>query len=375
MESPATDKPIRALLLTRYGYEGASSRYRALQYIPHLENAGIECIVQPFFQAGFTALRFSNRKALVGKTLEDYIRRVRVLRHVDNFNVIFVEKEIFPYLPSALELSCIARRVPYVCDYDDAWFHVYDEHNSPVLRCLLRNKLAELMAGATTVIVGSKYLYDYAIRYNMRSVHLLPTVINLEKYPAEPPKRGIESPFTIGWIGSVGTVPHLKLVEKLLNEFCDNHFAKVVVIGDNHEHLDIRSIIKLKWSESTEIQDLSAIDVGIMPLPDTDWAKGKCALKLIQYMGCWKPTIASRVGENVRVVKDGVTGFLVGTPSEWLSALHKLYENRELGNTMGVAGRAVVESKYSVSVVAPRLINILKHAACGDAKGEYDSST
>lgn len=307
-------------------------------------------------------LRFTNKKALLGRTLDDYRRRFRVLRKMHDIDVVFLEKEFFPYFPTGLEARFIPRDVPYVCDYDDAWFHVYDQHKNPLVRLGLGDKIAKVMEGSSSVIVGSEYIAQYATKYN-GNVHRLPTVIDLDLYPPASPVMDPDAPFTIGWIGSQSTISHLRGIEAALDEFCSSRKARVTVIGPGATSMKIRSLRVIPWSQETEVLNLANIDVGIMPLPDTPFERGKCALKLIQYMGCWKPVVASPVGENTNVVEEGKNGFLANTREGWLAALDRLYRDRELGMAMGVAGRASVERNYSLSVTAPRLVGVLHRAA------------
>lgn len=325
---------------------------------------GFECVVSPFFRKGYISHRFTNNRALILRVLVDYWRRLQVVTRAHDFDVIFLEKEVFPFLPRTFEVNIMAKNVPYVCDYDDAVFHAYNSHRNYGIGLILRDKIAAVMKGANAVIAGSGHIMDYAIRYN-QCVHWVPTVIDLNRYPDAQPPRQRDGIFTIGWIGSHSTSVYLRIVESILNEFCMTHNARVVAIGENMEPLSIQSFQRIPWSEITEVNNLSQIDVGIMPLPDTPWTRAKCAFKLIQYMGCWKPTISSPVGENVRVVEEGVNGFLASTPKEWLTALDRLYCDRTLGMSMGVAGREKVEKQYSLAVVAPQIAAILRRAVPG----------
>ena len=359
---------MRILFLTRYAAEGPSSRYRFLQYIPYLESAGIHCVVAPFFRPGYLSPRFSsgNRSGLMLHTLSDYWNRLRILCTVRKYDLVFIEKEIFPYLPPIFENPFFHGGPPTVLDYDDAIFHVYDSHANFVVRLLLGNKIPRLMAKTKAVVVGSNYLYEYACRYNGSSC-LLPTVIDLKSYPDEPPLREAAEPFTVGWIGSNSTVMYLRSIAPVLDKFCATHNARFVMIGGNSDPLLIRHLSSVPWSRDAEIRSLSKIDVGIMPLDATPFARGKCAFKLIQYMGCWKPVIATPVGENARVVEHGVNGFLADTPQQWFDALELLFGDPTLCQTMGARGRVKVEAEYSLAVTAPRLVEILKRSA-----GEVD---
>lgn len=278
------------------------------------------------------------------------------------FDVMFVHLECFPFLPAAFEHSLLPKSIPCVYDYDDAWFHRYDQHPNRAVRILLGHKIGRLIEQASGVIAGSGYVANYASQFN-GNVHIIPTSIDLARYPAAPPPLRSDTPFTIGWIGSPSTTVFLKEVAEPLAEFLSTHRARVVLIGPSPASLSIPNLTCLPWTEGTEVEEMSRFDVGIMPLTDTPFTRGKCAFKLIQYMGCWKPVIASPVGENVKVVKDGVNGFLANSPSEWIAALHHLYADVTLRQVMGKAGRAKIEREYSLHVTAPRVTEILRLAA------------
>jgi glycosyltransferase involved in cell wall biosynthesis len=272
-----------------------------------------------------------------------------------------LEKEAFPLLPGRLECAVLARAGTYVVDYDDAWFDRYREHAHPVIRAVLKDKIAHVIQQADTVIVGSAYLQAYASRH-ARRVELLPTVVDLAQYPAEPKERR-PGAFAIGWIGSPSTVAYLERFRDLLARFCREREARLVVIGGSEGESWFDRMEVVPWSEEGEGRALSDIDVGVMPLDDTAFARGKCGLKAIQYMASWKPVVASPVGEAAQVVQDGVTGILATSPEAWWTALAGLQEKPDLCLAMGRAGRARVEQRYSLTVAVPRLIEILFSAA------------
>jgi glycosyltransferase involved in cell wall biosynthesis len=335
-----------------------------LQFVPYLHAVGIDCEISPFFSAGYIKRRFEQNRTLALYSFTDYLRRWGVLMAARRYDVMFVEKEFFPYWPTMLELQVVPKSVPYVVDYDDAVFHTYDTHSSKIIRWLNGPKIGKVMACAASVVVGSEYLRTYATQHN-RHVDLIPTVIDLQKYPERQATKSFHEPFVIGWIGSQSTAVYLKMIEEPLDRFCRAHNARLQLIGGRPLALNVKSHDWITWSGNTEIDYLDKIDVGIMPLPDTPWARGKCAFKLIQYMGCWKPVIASPVGENARVVEDGGDGFQASTAEEWFKALERLYQDRELALHMGRAGRAKVETQYSLDRTAPKLEVVLRSAALG----------
>ncbi len=349
---------MRVLFMSRYDRDGASSRYRMLQYIPALRARGIECDHQPFFAYGYVGKRFMNKSAVLPQLALSYWNRCRAMKRARNYDWVIIEKEAFPFIPRELEVKHFLGKLRYAVDYDDAVFHGYDRHPNTLVRKALGDKISGVMAGASKVIVGSKYLYQYACQFNPE-VHFIPTVVDLARYPAAAPSNPSSGTFTIGWIGSQATIRYLRDVEKTLDAFCGCRNARVVIIGGRRIPLAIRNLEWVPWSEETEVEELSRIDVGIMPLPEGSWEAGKCAFKLIQYMACWKPVVASAVGENRRVVENGYDGFLASGQGEWSEALDRLYVDRTLCKKMGMRGRLKVEQGYCLDIAVPKMINIL----------------
>ncbi|MDD5120694.1 MAG: glycosyltransferase family 4 protein [Candidatus Omnitrophica bacterium] len=211
------------------------------------------------------------------------------------------------------------------------------------------------------VVAGNLYLSSYAKKVN-QNVSILPTVIDIERYPVKNYEFIGNKEFTIGWIGSQSTAVYLKPVLKILDRFCSEYKATVVLIGSGDIPGIGRNFRIHEWSENTEIEMLLGLDVGIMPLPDTFWARGKCGFKLIQYMACGLPVIASPVGVNSEIVENHINGFLAETDQQWYDSLIALYKNINLRKRMGEAGRSKVSSKYSLQAKAHDLAAILNKA-------------
>lgn len=352
---------MNALIFTRYGQQVASSRQRFYAYKDYLEASGIKCTYRAFFWPTYLSDRFFRRRTLgsVWRAVLSYGKRVSALNTGKKFDLVWIQTEAFPYVPAFLEQSLLPKNVPRIYDYDDAWFHYYDDKAKGLVRWALGGKIHRLIRSASAVTVGSRYLHEYATRFHEK-VSLLPTAIELERYPKERNESTPGEPFAIGWIGSPATFPCLQRIQGILRRFCEKHNARVIVIGAGKGVLDIPTAIYLPWDENSEIAELSKIDVGLMPLSDTPFERGKCAYKLIQYMGCWKPVIASPIGENRIVVENGRSGFLAATEAEWSDALEVLYKDRILCRTMGERGRQIVEERYTTKVVAPRLRDIFE---------------
>lgn len=345
------------IFLTKYSQTGASSRYRSLQYIPTLEAAGIDCKVCSLLDDLYLQKRYDRGYGSIGDIVSAFWRRLGALLKVNRYHFLWVEYELFPYCPAFFEKILAGLGIPYIVDYDDAIFHQYDRHHLWWIRQILSQKISEVMKNASLVIVGNEYLADYARKAGASHVEIVPTVVDLTRYPLRVPVKS--SIFTIGWIGSPSTGKYLQEIAPALAEICRNGQAQVTLIGSGQIELPGVPVTILLWSETNEVINLQRFDVGIMPLLDRDWERGKCGLKLIQYMACGLPVLASPVGVNSQIVKEGVNGFLATTTQEWVKALNILRNFPDLRKKMGNAGRQTVESEYCLAVTAPKLVSLL----------------
>ncbi len=352
-------KITKILLLSRYDNLGSSSRYRFYQYLPYLRKKGIEIKVAPLFDNDYIDNLYAGRKKIFTKLLKAYFNRIINLHYANNFDLIWIEKETLPWLPAWIEFIFGIKRASCIVDYDDAIFHRYDKNRLKLIRWILGHKIDIIMKYANTVLVGNEYLLERAKKSGARRIELLPTVIDLRKYPVT--FFNNNDIFTIGWIGSPVTSHYLKLVIPALKEVCKNDTARVVLIGAKKEELPNIPVEYVSWSEETEIKEIKKFDIGIMPLPDNPWERGKCGFKLIQYMACEKPVIGSPVGVNKKIIKHGINGYQVRNIDEWIWAINKLKNDPKLGQKMGKAGRKIVEKNYCLQVTAPKLLKILKN--------------
>ena len=336
---------------------GASSRYRAYQYVPFLREQGCDITIAPLLDDAYVRRRYFGGHISFSNVVRAYTQRVLKLLRAKQYDLIWLEYEAFPWIPSILESLLFSSRVPYVVDYDDAVFHRYDQHSSGVVRRLLGKKIDRVMRRSSLVIAGNEYIAQRAYEVGASRVEILPTVVDLNRYSHAPSSD--DEIYTIGWIGSPMTSHYLKIIQPALEEISRIEMVKVVAVGAgvlelNHVPLEIRP-----WSEITEVQEIQKLLVGIMPLPDSPWERGKCGLKLIQYMACGKPVVASPVGVNTQIVEHGVNGFLASSQQDWVNALATLGENETLRHQMGMAGRKKVETHYCLQVTTPKLLQLL----------------
>lgn len=348
---------MHILLLSRYAQMGSSSRLRFYQYIPSLNQADIKVTVAPLFDDEYIRGLYGG-KVSKWSVFKAYIFRIKHMLNANQFDAVWVEKEMLPWIPAWIELIIFPTRIPLVVDYDDAVFHRYDKHQVSLVRSLLGRKIDNIMKRASLVVVGNEYLENRALLAGARRVEIVPTVVDLSRYTiSESSKNDI---LTIGWIGSPSTAKFLDQITPALNEVLANRKVKVVAVGANADQLN-KSLFKvMPWAVDTEVRDIQNFDIGIMPLPDEPFERGKCGYKLIQYMACGKPVIASPVGVNSKIVDDSVNGFLAVTHEEWVAALIKLIDSSALRKKMGLAGRKKIVCQYSLDVAALRLIDYLE---------------
>ena len=350
--------PPSVLYLTRYDRLGASSRYRFFQFFPALEASGVRCTAAPLFDAAYLQRRYQRGGGGIGDLARAVLRRLGALLTARSYDLVVIEYELMPYLPALLERCLVLLGVRYLVEYDDAIFHRYDRSPHPLVRTLLSGKIASVMRHSCLTIAGNDYLADYARRAGAPRVETVPTVLDLGRYPAPP---AADNPcFTIGWIGSPSTSQYLLEVAEPLAAVCAGGRGRLVLIGADPVDLPGVPVLRVPWSEATEVAQICSFDVGIMPLPETPWAQGKCGFKLIQYMACGLPVVASPVGVNSRIVEQGSNGFLAQGTGQWIAALSALRDDRALRVRMGKTGRGKVEKQYSTEVVAPELVRIIK---------------
>jgi len=331
-------------------------------YVPLLEAAGFEVEVRSMFSDMYLARLYESGRKNVIEVAHGYFRRVGDLLRARDFHAVWLEKELFPFWPAVFERLLAAVGTPYVVDYDDAIFHTYDGHGSSLVRGMFRDKLRPLIRGAFAVTVGNRYLADWARMSGARKVEIVPTVIDYRRYPPPLATRDTGDELRIGWIGTPVTTQYLWLVRDALRHLAKRHPLRLITIGAAPLVGYGVPVEQHTWTVETEAARIMQFDVGIMPLRDSPWERGKCGYKLVQYLGCGKPVVASPVGVNVDIVSGADVGFLASNTNEWTAALETLSTNLKLRGRMGENGRRLVESTFSVEAVGSRIVALMDQA-------------
>ncbi|MGV8026770.1 MAG: glycosyltransferase family 4 protein [Anaerolineaceae bacterium] len=349
-------KNKRLLILPRYTEKGPSSRVRMFRYLPYLKEAGFDITIHPFFDDGYIDSLYSHRPIKIPAVLYSYWDRFWISLHTQKYDLIWLQQELLPWVPFGMEKILYSKRIPLLVDYDDAVFHRYDYHRNSFIRLLLSKKIDRVMKIASGLTVGNDYLADRAEQAGARNIHILPSVVDTKKYYCKP--KAAHADFIIGWLGTPKTVHFLETIKPALEKVLNNTTQLVIVGADIPDSLRNLPIQSQRWNEDTEIDQILQFDVGIMPLTDAPFERGKCGYKLIQYMACGLPVIASPVGVNQCIVEQGIDGFLASTTDEWMNAIIKLKNNTDLRQKMGMAGRKKMELRYSLECTANQLVNL-----------------
>lgn len=342
-----------------------SQRYRFEQYIPFLQTKGYhfthsfllnEKDDKVFYSKG----KFLAKIFILFKSL--FIRFKDLLRY-KKFNIIFIQREALFLGSSFFEKKAASSGAYVIFDFDDSiWLADTSPGNKKWEWIKKPSKFFETISLVQSVIAGNTYLAERARAFN-KNTSIIPTTINTEIHFPKTELRNKDI-LTIGWSGSVSTVKHFELLIPVLIKIQRLYFDKVkfVLFGDQYfKHSELK-VSAIPWKEETEADILNSFDIGLMPLPDDEWAKGKCGLKGLSYMACGVPSIMSAVGVNSQIIEHGVNGFLANTEEEWFNFLCVLIEDENLRKKMGDKGRETVIKNYSVETNKHLYLDVFKKA-------------
>ena len=327
-----------------------SQRFRIEQYLDFLSQNGYEITLSNlinekddkiFYRPGNLLSKFRLVLKSIGKRMQE-------LRRAGSYDLIFIQREAF-MLGTAYFEKAFAAKSPVIFDFDDSiWLQNVSEANKKLAFLKDASKTSKIIEASKMVFAGNEYLAEYAKKFN-DNVVVIPTTIDMD-YPAHDQMTSSDDVVCIGWSGSFSTIEHFKMAIPVLQRIKEKYQRKVSfkIIGDGSYYCQELDVKGDPWIKATEIQDLSKLDIGIMPLPDTEWAKGKCGLKGLQYMALGIPCLMSPVGVNADIIQNSENGFLPVNDDEWFRDLSLLIDNHALRDRIGMAGRQTIEERYSV---------------------------
>lgn len=349
---------MRILAVATNPETAASTRFRVLQWAPVLAQAGFSLTLDAFFSQRGAAVLYGpgRRGAKAAHLLAGTARRVAsLLRAARTADMLFIHREAFPLGRRVLFERVRKFPGPVVYDYDDAMFLPQREGRGILSRLEDLRTPADLMRRSDLVLSGNRMLTDFARQHAPDVLHL-PTCVDVESYRPRSSREARSTP-RLGWIGSHTTAKYLESVLPLLREVGAEHPFELYAVGIRDAlPKDGLRIVQAPWALAREIDDFAGCDVGLYPLWDDPWARGKCGFKAIQFMACGVPVIAAAVGANRDIIQDGVNGFLASTDDEWREKLRWLLTDAALREKLGQAGRRTVGEHYSLTANGPALV-------------------
>ena len=346
---------MRILFLIPYPTsEAPSQRFRFEQYFSIMKQEGYVVRTQSFLNQRNWRLYYSAGRPIqkILAMLKGFMKRIQALAISTSFDIVFIHRELAPIGPPVFEwviANVLRKKIIY--DFDDAIWLTDREGESWLTKALRwRSKVGCICKWSYRVSCGNAYLAEYARNFNANVV-INPTTIDTEDVhnPNLFNRVTDNSRISIGWTGSHSTLKYLAGIESILKELQGRHpHVSFLVIADRRPPLNLVRFEYRPWQKATEAADLMKIDIGIMPLPDDEWSKGKCGFKALQYMAMGIPCVVSPVGVNTTIVVHGETGFMATTHQEWVDCLEKLINDPSLRIRLGIKGRERVIKHYSV---------------------------
>ena len=343
---------MKVLYFSKASDIGPTSRYRIFQYLPYLRSQELDVVVKPLFGPTYFWLltwRAAWPKVIAKAVyaLVRFFKRAGDLLSMGRVDLIVIEGQLFPYCPATAERLLVKLNQKIVVELDDAIY----------LTRFHQRKMSAIMRMSSAAIVGNHVLAKYVEGF-ASSVSIIPTVVDTDRF--HPPaqlgsNQDREGVTTIVWVGLASNFPYLELLVPVIRELQQTERIRFRVISSCPPVLPGVNLDFRLWSLEGEVTELQGGDIGVMPLPDTEWARGKCGLKLLQYMALGLPAVASPIGVNQEIISDGENGFLASTQEEWYATLLRLCRDVQLRVRIGQAARKTVKSEYSLSVWGPRL--------------------
>ena len=338
---------IRVAAITG-GINDPSSRYRIRQYIKMLNDKGI--LVDEYYSKSgkYPPLNKSKRLLWVIKCAYERIKQVIKINN-KNYDCVIIQREMISTLKTFENFIRSAK----ILDVDYA---IYIINGGKFIRSIAMN--------CDAIICGNQYLANEFQKWN-KKVCIIPTGVDIKKFIPSHDIDKKDKKIIIGWIGTSGGFKYIYKIEEAIRNILDKHDnVEFVIVSDSKPLFTlIKNYKYIKWSADSEVENFQRIDIGLMPLEDDEWARGKCSFKMLQYMACGSAVVVSSVGMNEEVLRKGKIGF--GTKdyySDWFKSIDYLINNEIERKKMGIVGRNVVQEDYSIDVLSDKIANIIKES-------------
>lgn len=360
---------IRVLAISPIPEEGAGCRFRIAQFIPYLNAHGFDVTLRALYTTEFFRQVYKPGNLLKKAAGFAALSLKQLYRLSDGltYDVVFIYREVFPIGPAVVEwLISLPGNPPIVFDFDDAIFLPNTSEANRVIAALkVPSKVATIVARSAHVTAGNEFLAQYARRFNP-AVTVIPTCVDTEVFRPRDPGGAPLDPRgpVIGWIGSPTTTAYVESLGDALREVASSRRFVLRLSGSGRPvEMPGVTVDNPPWALADEVELFRNLDIGVYPLSDDDWARGKCGFKAIEFMACGVPVVAAAVGVNREIIQDGENGFLASTHAEWVTKIGRLIDEPALRAKFAAAGRRTIEERYSLRVNAPKLAAVLRGAA------------
>ena len=334
-------------------------RFRCEHFIPILTENGYSVTYSNLLTAWDDAY-FYKKGAYFFKlfiVVKTFLKRLKDVCRAKNYDIVFVYREAFMLGTTMFERALKKRGAKLIYDFDDSiWLNDTSEGNQNLAWLKRTSKTNDIVALADLTIVGNEYLANHAKQFS-KNVAIIPTTINTDYH--KPQKANQTKNICIGWTGTETTEKHFRILEPVLLQLKEKYPQLVFRFISNKPYSGNLLVESVKWNATEEIEQLQKIDIGIMPLPNDDWSRGKCGFKGLQYMSLEIPTVMSPVGVNNEIIANGENGYLAETNDEWISILSELIENAELRKSIGKKGRQTIIENYSIESQKEKYVKLL----------------
>lgn len=360
---------MRVLFVTYGTFEAPATRYRVGQYFPYLEREGISYSWMSMISPSLT--RFLIQTQFAGGMIrgiwilyEQILGFFKVAVRVPWYDLVFFQRAVFPFGCEKF-IRLLNRKIIY--DLDDAIYISVEQGGGffSALKKIFKSKQVErVLRASACCICENNYIQTYVKKYCPR-VSVITGPIDTERNIVGQRKDDKKRRLTIGWVGSPATSAYLDTVRRPLKELAQKFDFQVTLVGVRDYHMDGVRVVSRGWDVATEVRDIHAFDIGICPMPDNDWTRGKVSVKILQYMANGVPSVVSFTPTNEEIIRDGVDGFIARNDEEWVEKLSALLAHEDVRVRIGLAGRQKAERNYSLKANAPVFLGILRDMAQG----------
>jgi len=354
---------MKILFVVPYPYGKApSQRFRFEQYLGFIEEQNWRYTFAAFIDENTWQILYKpgyTRQKIWG-ILKGFIKRVLLLFSVPAYDFIFIHREATPIGPPWFEwLVSKVFRKKIIYDFDDAiWIPNTSATNKIVAGIKWHGKVASICKWAYKVSIGNAYLQEYAQQFNSKVI-VNPTTIDTLHHHNRLKNQDTDK-VIIGWTGTHSTMKYLNALVPVLQGLEQKYDFELKVISNQAPELPLKSLVYQPWRKDQEIEDLLTFNIGLMPLEDDPWAKGKCAFKALQYMALGIPALVSPVGMNTEVVTEGANGFICATPTDWYTKLECIINDAGLRYRLGTEARKKIETSYAVVANRATFLGLFK---------------